>query len=198
MTWIKARPATRGLIDRMIDQKRVIAMPRPVVFRLSKLLVSGVALVLACCGYTSGNSDALPSAPVQQNVGAPLAVFAPAAPAQPAAPLPESAIADTTAPPRMGIAGIAQAQADQGNASRGRDFAFDNCRPCHVVAPNQTSTTRFSNAPDFRVIANMPTTTSLSLIVWLTNPHPTMPSLILSPQEAADVIAYIQSLRTRS
>jgi hypothetical protein len=41
----------------------------------------------------------------------------------------------------------------------------------------------------------MPSTTHLSLIVWLTNPHPTMPSLVLSPQEAADVIAYIQSLR---
>ena len=107
-------------------------------------------------------------------------------------------VAATDAPPIIGLAGISQAQTNPGNASRGRDFAFDNCRPCHVVAPNQPSTTRFSNAPDFRAIANMPTTTSLSLVVWLTNPHPTMPSLVLSAQEAADVIAYIQSLRDRS
>jgi hypothetical protein len=155
-------------------------MPRPpMILRASKLLVCGLALVLACCGYTGSNPNSLPRPPVQQNVGAPLAVFTPAAPAQPELPPPAPVVADTNTPPRMGIAGMAQAQADQGNAGRGRDFAFDNCRPCHVVAPNQTSPTRFSDAPDFRAIANMPTTTPLSLIVWLTNPHPTMPSLIL-------------------
>jgi hypothetical protein len=33
------------------------------------------------------------------------------------------------------------------------------------------------------------------LNIWLTNPHLTMPNLVLYPQEAADVIAYILSLR---
>jgi mono/diheme cytochrome c family protein len=164
-----------------------------------RFLVLGISLALACCGPRVASESARPNSSVQQDIGAPLAVFAPAALPRPASVPPADAgfamSVDTR--PSIGIAGLAQPAAASGNAGRGRDFAFDNCRPCHVVAPNQTSKTRFSNAPDFRSIADAPTTTSLSLIVWLTNPHPTMPSLILSPQEAADVIAYIQSLRDR-
>jgi hypothetical protein len=64
-----------------------------------------------------------------------------------------------------------------------------------VVQANEGSVIRFANAPDFFAIAGMTSTTGFSLTVWLRNPHPTMPSLILSRQEAADVVAYILSLR---
>jgi mono/diheme cytochrome c family protein len=166
------------------------------IYRLPKLATFVLALALACCSRDDGTQSGLPSSGAQQAIAAPLAVFAPvaAAPAPVAAP---PSVAASNAAPSMGIAGMTQADAPPGNASRGRDFAFDNCRPCHVVAPNQASATRFSNAPDFHAVANMPSTTQLSLVVWLTNPHPTMPSLVLSPQEAADVIAYIQSMRDR-
>lgn len=164
--------------------------------RLPRPLIPSLALTLACCAADGVDQGALPSPSVQQNIAAPLAVFTPAT--APPATAPPPPVAPANPPPGMGIAGIAQTAVTEGNARRGRDFAFDNCRPCHVVAPNQTSVTRFSNAPDFRAIANAPATTPFSLIVWLTNPHPTMPSLVLSPQEAADVIAYIQSLRNRS
>jgi mono/diheme cytochrome c family protein len=82
-----------------------------------------------------------------------------------------------------------------GNPHAGRQFALNNCRPCHVVASGQGSEVRFANAPDFRSVAQQRETTPLSLNVWLTNPHPTMPVLQLTPSEAADVIAYIMSLR---
>jgi mono/diheme cytochrome c family protein len=165
--------------------------------KLLNISVAAVTLVLACCDGNGANPGAAPRSNVQEDVMAPRVVFSPAPmPRSPeAAPLP-SINEGPQAPPRFGIAGIAQVSDVEGNVRRGRDFAFDNCRPCHVVAPNQRSTTRFSTAPDFRSVANMPSTTPLSLIVWLTNPHPTMPSLILSPQEASDVIAYIESLRT--
>jgi hypothetical protein len=65
------------------------------------------------------------------------------------------------------------------------------------VAANSKSPLRFSNVPDTRAIANIRTTTPFSPTVWLTNPHPTMPTLVLTPQEADDVIAYILSLRER-
>lgn len=101
------------------------------------------------------------------------------------------------ATPSMGIGGIVESSPTAGDPRTGRNFAFDNCRPCHVVAPDQSSAVRFADAPDFHAIANAPVTTPMGLIVWLTNPHPTMPTLILSPQEAKDVIAYILSLRDR-
>jgi len=165
----------------------------------SKLSFTAAVLVLACCNGNSANpGTAAPSSGVQDDVMAPRAVFLPAPRPQSAVPAqsPTSVSEAPPTPPRFGLAGIAQVSDTQGNARRGRDFAFDNCRPCHVVAPNQQSTTRFSVAPDFQAVANMPSTTPFSLIVWLTNPHPTMPSLVLSPQEASDVIAYIESLRT--
>jgi hypothetical protein len=43
----------------------------------------------------------------------------------------------------------------------------------------------------------LPEPQQIRLNIWLTNPHPTMPKLVLYPQEAADVIAYILSLRER-
>ncbi len=114
--------------------------------------------------------------------------------AEQAVPSPVSPKA-AAAPPSAGLGGLAQDAAVPGNARVGRRFSLDNCRPCHVVAADQRSPVRFANAPDFRTIATSPNTTQLGLTVWLTNPHPTMPTLVLSPQEARDVIAYIQSLR---
>lgn len=161
-----------------------------------KASVAAVALVVACCDGSGANPGASPRSNVQEDVMASRAVFLPAPVQRRAAPPSSPSISETEAPARLGIAGIAQVSDTEGNARRGRDFAFDNCRPCHVVSPDQRSPTRFSDAPDFQSVANMPSTTPISLIVWLTNPHPTMPSLVLSPQEASDVIAYIESLRT--
>ena len=92
---------------------------------------------------------------------------------------------------------MGEASTGVGDPRIGRSFALDNCRPCHVVAPDQTSAIRFANAPTFRAIANAASTSQFGLNVWLTNPHPTMPTLVLSPDESANVIAYILSLRDR-
>ena len=167
-------------------------------YRWSRCLVPALALALSCCASGSTTQSAPPRSSVQEDVAAPRTVFAPAPEVRPAVPPPAAAapsIAPSDAPARIGIAGIAQGGDAKGDPRRGRDFAFDNCRPCHVVAPNQESTRRFATGPDFQAVANMPSITPFSLIVWLTNPHPTMPSLVLSPQEASDVIAYIESLR---
>lgn len=99
-------------------------------------------------------------------------------------------------PPTIGIGAVTQDTTAPGTARAGLAFALDNCRPCHVVAPTSAAV-RFANAPEFMAIANDARTTPLGLTVWLTNPHPTMPTLVLSPQEARDVIAYILSLREK-
>jgi len=82
-----------------------------------------------------------------------------------------------------------------GSPRGGLAFALNNCRPCHLVADGQGSAVRFANAPDFSAIARKKETTPYRLNVWLTNPHPTMPTMTLTPKETANVIAYIMSLR---
>ncbi|MGE5201073.1 MAG: cytochrome c [Acidobacteriota bacterium] len=94
-------------------------------------------------------------------------------------------------------AASAQGSAILGNPRAGRAFALQVCALCHVVAPGQLTPPRLATAPSFRSIANLPSTTSLSLQVFLVSPHPSMPNLVLSAEESANVIAYILSLKRR-
>ncbi|MGC2203325.1 MAG: hypothetical protein WA633_24685 [Stellaceae bacterium] len=160
------------------------------------VVVTGLSLG-ACSGET-GNSTAAPERAITQDINAvrgrstttlpagerPVEQTVGPAPSIPPGPeLPPSHPADIRRLP------------NPGNPQAGHDFAVGTCTPCHVVSPDQRSPVRFADAPDFRVIANAPRTTAIGLNIWLTNPHPSMPKLVLNPQEAADVIAYILSLR---
>jgi cytochrome c2 len=89
------------------------------------------------------------------------------------------------------IATAAQAQ----DAAAGHEFARRVCRPCHVVDPGQPKPRLLTIGPAFVDIANAKGMTKTALYAFLQTPHPKMPNLILSPQEAADLIAYIRSLR---
>jgi len=91
----------------------------------------------------------------------------------------------------------AQGTDGEGSPGAGRRFALEVCTPCHVVAPRQVSPRRFATAPDFRAIANLSSTTAASLSAFLQTPHPTMPNLILTPEETRNVVSYILSLRRR-
>jgi mono/diheme cytochrome c family protein len=93
------------------------------------------------------------------------------------------------------VSGAGAQGANQGNPRAGRAFALQECTLCHVVSPSQLSPPRITRAPSFRDIARMSSTTGTSLQVFLTTPHPTMPNLVLNPNETANVIAYILSLR---
>jgi mono/diheme cytochrome c family protein len=84
----------------------------------------------------------------------------------------------------------AVAQAAEGNPVNGRQTAAALCVPCH-----QTGPTRQDGAPSFVDVANMPSTTALSLKVFLRSSHNKMPNLIISDSETDDLIAYILSLR---
>jgi len=85
-----------------------------------------------------------------------------------------------------------------GNPKAGRDFALRNCTGCHVVSARQLTPPGVANAPSFQAVANMRSTTEMSLHAFFSTPHPKMPNFILPPNEEADVIAYILSLRGRS
>ena len=76
-----------------------------------------------------------------------------------------------------------------GDPAAGKRLAEGTCLECHGA---QDTSRR---APAFSAIAAMQSTTALSLDVFLRTSHPTMPNLILSSTERANLIAYIMSLR---
>ncbi len=53
------------------------------------------------------------------------------------------------------------------------------------------------DAPSFQSVADTTGMSARALVVWLQTSHPTMPDLILKPDEMDNVVAYIMSLRTR-
>ncbi len=83
----------------------------------------------------------------------------------------------------------------EGDPVAGQEFALHACTPCHVVSPNQTSPSRPPTAYSFEAIANTRAMTASALHAFLSNPHPTMPSLALDRQDEKNVIAYILSLK---
>jgi mono/diheme cytochrome c family protein len=79
------------------------------------------------------------------------------------------------------------------DASKGGDLARRWCAGCHVVAPDQPTLLTF--APPFASIAQRPNLNARDLANSLLAPHPQMPDRALSRDEAADIAAYIRSLR---
>jgi mono/diheme cytochrome c family protein len=83
----------------------------------------------------------------------------------------------------------------KGDPKKGRVFAMAKCAVCHVVAPDQSSPREFTTAPDFLSIAKTSGISAVALHEFLFGPHPTMPALALTQDQADDVSAFILSLR---
>ena len=66
---------------------------------------------------------------------------------------------------------------DDSNLPAGRQVAMEICSHCHRVAEGQRAP--LPNAPSFIDIANMPSTTALSLKVFLRSTHKRMPNFIM-------------------
>ncbi|MGH7123668.1 MAG: c-type cytochrome [Stellaceae bacterium] len=80
-----------------------------------------------------------------------------------------------------------------GDPQAGRAYVLKNCTNCHMVSPGQSQPVR--TAPSFQAIADMRSTTEMSLHAFLSTPHQRMPNFIVPPKDGQDVIAYILSLR---
>ena len=86
---------------------------------------------------------------------------------------------------------VAQADPDDGEK-----LARRWCAACHLVAPDQQTAT--TDAPPFATIARAPGFNREKLAFFLLEPHPKMPNMSLSRNEAADLADYIAALgRTR-
>jgi len=80
----------------------------------------------------------------------------------------------------------------------GRMLALHDCDACHIVAAHQELPPLVPGyGPSFFDIANKPETSAESLMTFLGHQHPLgrMPSPELTPRQAADVAAYIMTLR---
>jgi mono/diheme cytochrome c family protein len=89
--------------------------------------------------------------------------------------------------------GLIHAQNVGGNVDRGRTLARAWCAECHRVEEGRFGVF----AADFGEVANLPSTTALSLLVFLQSNHKEMPNFGLKPAEADDIIAYILSLKRK-
>jgi mono/diheme cytochrome c family protein len=81
------------------------------------------------------------------------------------------------------------------DVAEGYKLALSVCSRCHEVTTHGAG---WTNAPSLAEIANRPTTTSASLEAIIETPHPKMSiSAARSPSEAADLAAYILSLKQK-
>ncbi len=69
------------------------------------------------------------------------------------------------------------------------------CNGCHLI-DNSTTTTVPAGVPTFPGIANKPGQTGQHIMNVLIQPHPPMPDIHLSTSEIADVVAYLETLRS--
>src|SRR5271169_6351302 len=87
------------------------------------------------------------------------------------------------------------AQPVAGDPASGRQIATTICSSCHRVLPMTLSDK--ADPPSFQSIADLPTTTGISLNVFFHSNHNKMPDFILSSAESNDLIAYILSLKKK-
>ena len=81
-----------------------------------------------------------------------------------------------------------------GSAARGLALAQQVCARCHAVQKQQTQSPN-DDAPAFQTIASVPGMTAIALSAALHTSHQTMPNLVLDPDDLADIVAYILSLK---
>ncbi len=79
------------------------------------------------------------------------------------------------------------------DAGHGGDLARRWCAACHIVEAGQKQAS--ADVPPFAAVANRQDFSTGKIASFLLEPHPKMPNYPLSPNEAADIAAYIASLR---
>jgi mono/diheme cytochrome c family protein len=99
----------------------------------------------------------------------------------------------------LALAGIAallgSSSAFAADAGHGKTLAQRWCVNCHLVGSDQSSTT--TDAPPFASVAKRPNFDEARLAFFLLDPHPKMPNMQLTRDDATDLAAYIASLGPR-
>lgn len=91
------------------------------------------------------------------------------------------------------VAALAASSSYAANPDQGETLAKRWCAACHLVAGDQKNAT--TEAPPFAVVAKRPDFDAAKIAFFLLDPHPKMPNMELSRDEASDIAAYIKTLR---
>ena len=94
----------------------------------------------------------------------------------------------------VSVLGTAALAVEGGDPDRGYAYAQQNCADCHAIDRGDYESPWFG-APPFSEVANVPAMSELALFSFFQTPHPTMPNIIVPPDDIRDLIAYIRSLR---
>jgi mono/diheme cytochrome c family protein len=81
---------------------------------------------------------------------------------------------------------------EPGNAEAGHDLASKLCASCHIIGNQRRGS---DQAPPFPAIARDPDVSLAELHGWGGAGHPMLPNLALTPEQVADINAYLDSLR---
>lgn len=81
-----------------------------------------------------------------------------------------------------------------GNPYRGQAYAQQMCADCHATGPEDRAGGK-PTAPSFVQVANTSGMTGMALAAWFKSDHPTMPNLMVKPENMDDISAYILSLK---
>ena len=86
----------------------------------------------------------------------------------------------------------AAAQQAEPDPAAGLELASQLCTACHIVGAERVGS---DVAPPFLAIARNSEITVTELHGWIGPRHPRLPNLALSPKQAADINAYLDTLR---
>jgi mono/diheme cytochrome c family protein len=86
--------------------------------------------------------------------------------------------------------------AQDADIAAGEAYAERVCAACHAVLAYENMSP-LPQAPTFQSVADTPGMTELALTVFLQSSHPTMPNIVLQPDEMRNVVAYIRSLERK-
>lgn len=89
---------------------------------------------------------------------------------------------------------VPPAAAQSADPSVGARLAGGECAGCHAVGADPQAKSPDPKAPRFLDVAKMPSTTELSIKVFLRSSHKNMPDFILSPEEIDSIASYILGL----
>ena len=89
---------------------------------------------------------------------------------------------------------VAATSAFGADPTNGRRLAHRWCEACHVVTATQRRVAT-DQTPPFATIAKIPDFDAAKIALFLLDPHPKMPDMGLSRSEAADLAAYIATLK---